>query len=91
MTFKMTWALAAEHVDQWTGDDFTEAASVLDREVAATVSASGMNESAQAHFCEAFVAPVREGIAGVGKDAVETGRGWDHAAGPLLVVLTPAT
>jgi hypothetical protein len=90
MTFKMTWALVAEHVDEWTGDDFTEAASVLDREVGATVSASGMNEGAQAHFRETFLAPVRDGIAGAGKEAVEAGRGWDRAAGPLLVVLSPA-
>ncbi|MGW0897726.1 hypothetical protein ACWD0G_12125 [Streptomyces goshikiensis] len=86
----MTWALAAEHVDQWTGNDFTEAASVLDREVGATVSASGMNESAQANFREAFLAPARDEIAGAGKEAVEAGHSWDLAAGPLLVVLSPA-
>lgn len=89
MTFKMTWALAAEHVDEWTGENFTEAASVLDRQVAATVAASGMNDGAQAHFRETFLAPVRDGIAGAGKEAVQAGRGWDHAAGPLLVVLSP--
>lgn len=90
MTFKMTWALAAEHVDEWTGDDFTQAASVLDREVGATISASGMHGGAQAHFREAFLVPLRDGVAGAGREAVEAGRGWDHAAGPLLVVLAPA-
>jgi hypothetical protein len=34
--------------------------------------------------------PVRDGIAGAGKAAVEAGRSWDKAAGPLLAVLTPA-
>ncbi|MFJ9827674.1 hypothetical protein ACIRSU_25420 [Streptomyces sp. NPDC101160] len=90
MTFKMTWALAAEHVDEWTGQDFTEAAAVLEREVGATVSASGMNEGGQMHFRETFLAPVRDGIPGAGREAVEAGRSWDQAAGPLLVVLAPA-
>ncbi|GGT34520.1 hypothetical protein GCM10014713_30150 [Streptomyces purpureus] len=58
--------------------------------VAATASASGMNEGAQAQFRETFLVPIRNGIAGAGKEAVEAGRGWDHAAGPLLVVLSPA-
>ncbi|EFL15292.1 hypothetical protein [Streptomyces sp. C] len=90
MTFKMTWALVAEHADEWTGDDFSEAAAVLDERVGAAVSVSGMNPDAQAHFRETFLAPVRDGIAGAGRTAVETGQGWDKAAGPLLVVLTPA-
>ncbi|MFJ4617632.1 hypothetical protein [Streptomyces sp. NPDC088812] len=32
----------------------------------------------------------RDGIADAGRTAVETGRGWNKGAGPLLVVLTPA-
>ncbi|MFE5971363.1 hypothetical protein ACFQ64_04275 [Streptomyces sp. NPDC056460] len=90
MTFKMMWALAAEHVDEWIGDDFAEAASVLDQEIGATVSTSGMHEDAQAHFRATFLAPLSVGVAGAGKEAVEAGRGWDRAAGPLLVVLSPA-
>lgn len=90
MTFKMTWALVAEHVDEWIGDDFTEAASVLDREVGATVAASGMSEGAQTHFREAFLTPVRDEIPAAGREAVEAGGAWDQAAGPLLVVLAPA-
>ncbi|MFG2209972.1 hypothetical protein ACIQK6_24010 [Streptomyces sp. NPDC091682] len=91
MTFKMTWALLAEHVDDWTGEDFTEAASVLNRKVGVAVSASGMNEGAQTHFRETFLAPLCNGIAGGGKEAVKAGRGWNGAAGPLLVVLSPAS
>ncbi|NWF28278.1 hypothetical protein HW130_18720 [Streptomyces sp. PKU-EA00015] len=88
--FKMTWALVAEHADEWTGNDFGEAAAVLNQRVGAAVTASGMNPDAQAHFRDSFLAPVRDGIASAGKAAVEAGRGWDTAAGPLLVVLTPA-
>jgi hypothetical protein len=90
MTFKMTWALVAEHADEWTGDDFSEAAAVLDEKVGAAVTASGMAASTQEHFRETFLAPVRDGITDAGKSAVESGRDWSKAAGPLLVALTPA-
>lgn len=90
MTFKMTWALVAEHADEWTGSDFREAATVLDEKIGAAVSTSGMAPEAQAHFRETFLAPVRDGIAVAGKAAVEAGRDWSEAAGPLLVALTPA-
>jgi hypothetical protein len=90
MTFKMTWALVAEHADEWTGDDFSQAAAVLDEKVGAAVTASGMAASTQDHFRETFLAPVRDGITSEGRAAVEAGHAWDDAAGPLLVVLTPA-
>ncbi|WP_425580976.1 hypothetical protein [Streptomyces thermoalcalitolerans] len=81
---------ADEHMDEWTGDNFDEAAAVLDAKVGAVVSMSGMNPDAQARFRREFLAPVQDGIAGAGRTAVETGQGWDKAAGPLLIVLTPA-
>jgi hypothetical protein len=88
--FKMTWALAAEHVDEWTGDDFSQAAAVLDEKVGAAVSASPMDQDAQMHWRATFLAPVRDSIASAGRDAVEAGRGWTGAKGPLLVALNPA-
>ncbi|WP_187645678.1 hypothetical protein [Streptomyces sp. TRM49041] len=44
----------------------------------------------QEHWRETFLAPVRDGITAAGKSAVEAGREWSKAAGPLLVALTPA-
>ncbi|MFI6205877.1 hypothetical protein ACIBAI_05680 [Streptomyces sp. NPDC051041] len=90
MTFKMTWALVAEHVDEWTGDDFGQAAAVLNEKVGEAVAGSGMAPEAQAHFRREFLAPVRDSITREGRTAVEAGQPWDGAAGPLLVVLTPA-
>ncbi|MEU3049943.1 hypothetical protein ABZ705_26120 [Streptomyces sp. NPDC006984] len=88
--FKMTWALVAEHADEWTGDDFSQAAAVLDERVGAAVTASGMAADAQEHWRETFLAPVRDSITAAGKSAVEAGRDSNEAAGPLLVALTPA-
>ncbi|MFI6275909.1 hypothetical protein [Streptomyces sp. NPDC050988] len=88
--FKMTWALVAEHADEWTGDDFSQAAAVLDEKVGAAVSASAMNSDAQAHFRATFLAPVRDSLSGEGRTAIESGHLWSAAAGPLLVALAPA-
>ncbi len=88
--FKMTWALVAEHADEWTGDDFSQAAAVLDEKIGAVVTASGMTPDTQEHWRKTFLAPVRDGITTAGKSAVEAGRDWSKAAGPLLVALSPA-
>ncbi|MGP3686275.1 hypothetical protein ACTVZO_16470 [Streptomyces sp. IBSNAI002] len=87
---KMTWALVAEHADQWTGIDLAEAASVLNQRITASVAASGMDEKAQAHFRESFLGPVQESLSKDGSTAIESGHCWTTAAGPLLVVLSPA-
>ncbi|MGA5019216.1 hypothetical protein ACPCAA_17590 [Streptomyces griseoincarnatus] len=86
--FKMTWALVARHADEWTGDNFDQAAAVLNEKVEAVVAQ--MRPEIQDHFREEFLTPVRDGIGREGRAAVEAGRPWDDAAGPLLVVLTPA-
>ncbi|MFI1655589.1 hypothetical protein ACH4ZU_11880 [Streptomyces sp. NPDC020472] len=88
--FKMSWALVAEHADEWTGDDVGQAAAVMVEKVEAAVTDSGMSVDAQAHFRETFLAPVEASILTTGKAAVESGRSWSDAAGPLLVVLAPA-
>ncbi|RPF45775.1 hypothetical protein EDD96_2339 [Streptomyces sp. Ag109_G2-6] len=90
MTFKMTWALVAEHADEWTGDSYREATMVLKDRVGAAVSKSGMNAEAQAHFRETFLNPLRESLFREGSSAINSGQPWSAAAGPLLVALTPA-
>ncbi|KUP96405.1 hypothetical protein [Thermobifida cellulosilytica] len=91
MTFKMTWALVAEHADEWTGDSYRQATMILKERVDAAVSASGMNAEAQAHWRETFLGPLRESLFTEGRSAVEAGRDWSKAAGPLLVALTPTS
>ncbi|GAA3303526.1 hypothetical protein GCM10020295_52340 [Streptomyces cinereospinus] len=45
---------------------------------------------ALSHFRETFLSPVRESVSTEARAEVEAGRQWSKAAGPLLVVLTPA-
>ncbi|MEU3265149.1 hypothetical protein [Streptomyces bacillaris] len=90
MTFKMTWALVAEHADEWTGDNCHEATAILKERVGAAVSTSGMTPAAQAHFRETFLNPLRERLSSEGSSAISSGQTWSAAAGPLLVALAPA-
>jgi hypothetical protein len=90
MTFKMTWALVAEHADEWTGDDLGQATAVLSEKIGAAVCTSGMDADAQSHFRETFLGSVRESLVAEGAAAVESGHFWSVAAGPLLVTLSPA-
>jgi hypothetical protein len=90
MTFKMTWALVAEHADEWTGDSYPEATAIFNERVGAAVSTSGMPPEAQSHFRETFLDPLRERLSKEGRTAMESGRFWSAAAGPLLVTLSPA-
>ncbi|SNS51132.1 hypothetical protein [Actinacidiphila glaucinigra] len=87
---KMTWALAGQHVDQWMGDDFTEAAAVFRTRVIATMLAVGMKAEIRETFYENFIAPIGESIAGQGREAIEAGQEWDTARGPILLALAPA-
>ncbi|MFD3560870.1 hypothetical protein ACFWVU_14490 [Streptomyces sp. NPDC058686] len=89
MAIKMTWALIGEHMDEWTGDSYREAVTVLTERIGAAVSASGMSPQTQAHFRETFLAPLRAGVPLEGRAAVNAGRQWNKAAGPLLVALAP--
>ncbi|MER5851007.1 hypothetical protein ABT126_29275 [Streptomyces sp. NPDC002012] len=89
MDFKMTWALAGEHMDEWTGIGFGRAAHTLKERVGAAVEASGMTPEAQAHFRRTFITPTQKAICTEGYDALRAGHDWSKAAGPLLVALTP--
>ncbi|MFF4244273.1 hypothetical protein ACFYY2_07335 [Streptomyces sp. NPDC001822] len=88
--FKMTWALAAQHVDQWAGDDFTEAAAVFRTRTNATMLAAGMKAPQRETFYEEFIGPISDRIAEQGRTAVEAGQAWDTARGPILLALVPA-
>ncbi|MFE0104105.1 hypothetical protein [Streptomyces sp. NPDC059009] len=89
MDFKMTWALAGEHMDEWTGLGFGQAAHTLRERVGAAVASSGMTPEAQEHFHRTFIAPTQKAICTDGCEALMAGRGWTTAAGPLLVALAP--
>ncbi|CAL9329299.1 hypothetical protein [Streptomyces sp. Tu 3180] len=81
---KVTWALVAEHVDEWTGEDITRGAAVLESEVAAVIEASGMTPAAIRHFREDFLGPVVEALRSEAAPALARNEQWSKAAGPLL-------
>lgn len=43
---KLTWALVADRMDEWTGEDIAEGVAVLEAKVGAVVGASGMQRQA---------------------------------------------
>ncbi|MER5754808.1 hypothetical protein [Streptomyces sp. NPDC002088] len=87
---KLTWALLAQHVDEWTGDDTAEGAAILEAKVGAVVDTSGMQPEAVQHWRTDFLAPVIESLRTEGVAALVRGESWSKAAGPLLVCASPA-
>ncbi|WP_133897002.1 hypothetical protein [Streptomyces sp. KS 21] len=81
---KMAWALVAEHMDEWTGDDVERGAAVIEAKVGAMVDASGMQPGAVQHWREDFLGPVVESLRTEGAAALARGESWSKAAGPLL-------
>ncbi|MFE9295150.1 hypothetical protein [Streptomyces niveus] len=59
---KLSSALIAQHVDDWTGDDTAEGAAVLEARVGAVVDASGMKPETIQHWRTTFLAPVIESL-----------------------------
>ncbi|MEU2111488.1 hypothetical protein [Streptomyces sp. NPDC019507] len=90
MSFTMSWALAAQHADQWTGDDYAEAAAVFRTRCIATMMSAGMKADQRGLFYEQFIGPIGEGIANQGRTAIEAGQEWDTARGPILLAMAPA-
>ncbi|WP_328742205.1 hypothetical protein OG436_14310 [Streptomyces caniferus] len=90
MDFKMSWAMAGEHMDEWTGAGFGQAAHALRERVGSAVEASGMTPEAQEHFRQSFIVPTQKAICTEGYEALRAGHGWTKAVGPLLVALDPA-
>ncbi|MER6348559.1 hypothetical protein ACWC10_22935 [Streptomyces sp. NPDC001595] len=81
---KLTWALVAEHADEWTGSDVAQGVAVLEARLGAVVDASGMNPQAIRHWRTEFLAPVVESLRTEGTDALARGETWSKAAGPIL-------
>ncbi|MGW9023105.1 hypothetical protein ACWGQ5_02470 [Streptomyces sp. NPDC055722] len=86
---KLTWALVADCMDEWTGEDITEGAAVLEAKVGAVVDASGMQEQAIRHWCTDFLSPVVESLRTEGAAALARGESWSKAAGPFLACASP--
>ncbi|MGW0632605.1 hypothetical protein [Streptomyces sp. NPDC002758] len=86
---KMSWTLAGEHADEWTGMDAHEGAAVLEARVGAVVEASGMTADAVQRYREAFLTPVAENLRTTGRAALSQGKSWSTAAGPILVAASP--
>ncbi|MDX3093920.1 hypothetical protein PV703_10885 [Streptomyces sp. ME01-24h] len=88
---KLTWALVADRMDEWTGEDIAEGASVLEAKVGAVVDASGMQEQAVRHWRTTFLSPVVESLRTEGAAALARGESWSKAAGPFLACASPVT
>ncbi|MFD7444178.1 hypothetical protein [Streptomyces sp. NPDC059909] len=88
---KISWALIAEHVDEWTGPDTDQGAAVLEAKVGAVVDASGMKPETVQHWRSDFLAPVVESLRTEGAAALARGESWSKAAGPFLACASPVT
>ncbi|CAL9570959.1 hypothetical protein SUDANB15_04801 [Streptomyces sp. enrichment culture] len=84
-----SWALVADRVDKWTGEDITQGAAVLEARVGAVVDASGMREEAVRHWRTDFLPPVVGSLRAEGAAALARGESWSKAAGPFLVRASP--
>ncbi|MBT2364655.1 hypothetical protein J7E88_04815 [Streptomyces sp. ISL-10] len=87
---KMTWMLAGEHADEWTGPDAQEGAAILEARIGAVIEGSGMTADSVQHWRETFLAPVVADLRTEGQSALSHGESWSKAAGPLLVSASPA-
>ncbi|MEV6651253.1 MULTISPECIES: hypothetical protein [unclassified Streptomyces] len=88
---KLSWALVAEHVDEWTGDDTAQGAAVLEARVGSVVESSGMNPESAQHWRTDFLAPVVESLRTEGAAALARGESWSKAAGPFMACASPVT
>ncbi|MEU7554281.1 hypothetical protein AB0B01_18420 [Streptomyces sp. NPDC044571] len=86
---KLSWALVAEHVDEWTGDDIAQGAAVLEARVSAVVDTSGMKPETVQHWRTTFLAPVVDSLRAEGTCSLARGELWSKAAGPLLACASP--
>ncbi|MEV7342705.1 hypothetical protein [Streptomyces sp. NPDC093544] len=88
---KLTWALVAEHVDEWTGDDIVQGVGVLEARVGAAVDASGMKPETVQNWRTDFLTPVVESLRTEGTAALARGESWSKAAGPFLACASSAS
>ncbi|MER6678998.1 hypothetical protein [Streptomyces sp. NPDC000983] len=87
---KLSWALVAQHVDEWSGDSLAQGADALAAKVGAAVESSGMKPETVRHWQTDFLAPVVEALRTEGAAALARGESWSRAAGPFLVCASPA-
>ncbi|MFB7784351.1 hypothetical protein ACFC1D_16785 [Streptomyces vinaceus] len=88
---KLSWALIAQHVDEWTGDDTAQGAAVLEARVGAGVDASRKEPETIQQWRTDFLAPVVESLRTEGTAALARGEFWSKAAGPFLACASPAS
>ncbi|MFF0204444.1 hypothetical protein [Streptomyces sp. NPDC005017] len=81
---RISWALIADHVDEWTGTDLDQGTAILEAKVGAVVDTSGMKPETMQHWRKEFLAPVVESLRTEGFAALGRGESWSKAAGPFL-------
>ncbi|MER7024948.1 MULTISPECIES: hypothetical protein [Streptomyces] len=81
---KMTWALVAEHMNEWIGDDIAQGAAVFEARVGSVIDASGMRPETTEHRRTDFLAPVVDSLRTEGTAALARGESWSKAAGRFL-------
>jgi hypothetical protein len=81
---RISWALIAQHVDEWSGTDLDQGVAVLEDRVRAAVDTIGLKPEAVQHWRTDFLAPVVESLRGEGAAALARGESWSKAAGPFL-------
>lgn len=88
---KLSWALIAQHMDEWTGDDIAREADILEARVGAAVDASGMKPETVQQWRADFLAPVVASLRTEGAIALAQGESWSKAAGPFLACVSSVT
>ncbi|WUD77284.1 hypothetical protein OG937_39045 [Streptomyces sp. NBC_00510] len=81
---RISWALMAQHVDEWSGTDLDEGAAVLQDRVRAAVATIGLKPEAVQHWWADFLTPVVDSLRTEGAAALARGESWSKAAGPFL-------
>ncbi|MGW3113526.1 hypothetical protein [Streptomyces sp. NPDC001091] len=81
---RISWALIAQHVDEWTGTDLDQGATVLEDRVRTAVDTIGLKPEAVQHWKTDFLAPVIGSLRSDGAAALARGESWSKAAGPFL-------
>lgn len=81
---RISWALVAQHVDEWSGTDLDEGAAVLEDRVRAAVATIGLKPEAVQHWWADFLTPVVDSLRTEGAAALARGESWSKAAGPFL-------
>ncbi|MDX2701336.1 hypothetical protein PV350_00525 [Streptomyces sp. PA03-6a] len=85
---RISWALMAQHVDEWSGTDLDEGAAVLEDRVRAAVATIGLKPEAVRQWWADFLTPVVDSLRTEGAAALARGESWSKAAGPFLACVS---